>query len=110
MTKLERLRGQSGPRRAIRGVMRGFTLVRHTIAKRMRAKLFETKEMLNRMRYPPVPEQGRWLGPLMRGYFAYHGPCRPMRGRSRPFTTMSCGTGDARWRAAARKPPFHGGG
>jgi len=38
----------------------------------MRAKLVEIKEMLNRMRHLPVPEQGRWLGHVMRGYFAYH--------------------------------------
>jgi hypothetical protein len=49
-----------------------FTLVRHTIAKRMRAKLVEIKESLNRMRHVPVPEQGRWLGQVVRGYLAYH--------------------------------------
>ena len=49
-----------------------FTLVRHTIAKRMRAKLVEIKEALNRMRHVPVPEQGRWLGQVVRGYLAYH--------------------------------------
>ena len=49
-----------------------FTLVRHTIAKRMRAKLVEIKETLNRMRHLPVPEQGRWLGQVVRGYLAYH--------------------------------------
>ena len=38
----------------------------------MRAKLVEIKEMLNRVRHPPLPEQGRWLGQVMRGYFAYH--------------------------------------
>ena len=27
---------------------------------------------MNRMRHLPVPEQGRWLGRVMRGYFAYH--------------------------------------
>ena len=49
-----------------------FTLVRHTIAKRMRVKLVEIKEALNRMRHVPVPEQGRWLGQVVRGYLAYH--------------------------------------
>ena len=49
-----------------------FTLVRHTIAKRMRAKLVEIRETLNRMRHVPVPEQGRWLGQVVRGYLAYH--------------------------------------
>ena len=46
--------------------------MRHTIAKRMRAKLVEIKEALNRMRHVPVPEQGRWLGQVVRGYLAYH--------------------------------------
>ena len=39
---------------------------------RMRAKLVEIKEALNRMRHVPVPEQGRWLGQVVRGYLAYH--------------------------------------
>jgi hypothetical protein len=47
-------------------------LVRQTIAKRMRAKLREIKETLYRMCHRPVPEQGRWLGQVLRGYFAYH--------------------------------------
>ena len=38
----------------------------------MRAKLVEIKEALNRMRHVPVPEQGRWLGQVVRGYLAYH--------------------------------------
>jgi RNA-directed DNA polymerase len=46
--------------------------VRHTIAKRMRAKRGEIKEALNRMRHLPVPEQGRWLGHVVHGYLAYH--------------------------------------
>jgi RNA-directed DNA polymerase len=56
-----------------------FTLVRHTIATRRRAKLVEIKEMLNRMRHLPVPEEGRWLGQVMRGYVAYHGTLDPSR-------------------------------
>ena len=49
-----------------------FILVRHTIAERMRTKLLEIKETLYRMCHLPVPEQGRWLGQVLRGYFAYH--------------------------------------
>jgi RNA-directed DNA polymerase len=49
-----------------------FILLRQTIAKRMRAKLLEIKETLYRMCHLPVPEQGRWLGQVLRGYFAYH--------------------------------------
>lgn len=49
-----------------------FILVRQTITKRMRDKLREIKEALYRMCHLPVPEQGRWLGQVLRGYFAYH--------------------------------------
>jgi hypothetical protein len=37
----------------------------------MQAKLVEIKEMY-RMLHVPVPEQGRWLGHVVRGYLAYH--------------------------------------
>ncbi|CAA7621830.1 RNA-directed DNA polymerase (Reverse transcriptase) (fragment) [Magnetospirillum sp. LM-5] len=49
-----------------------FILMRHTMRKRMRAKLLEIKESLRRMRHLPVPDQGRWLTQVLRGYFAYH--------------------------------------
>ncbi len=61
-----------------------FTLVRHTIAKRMRAKLVEIKETLNRMRHLPVPEQRRSLGQVMRGYFA----CHAVPTNARKFTSF----------------------
>jgi len=50
----------------------GFTVWRKTVAKRMRAKLHEIKEDLMRRRHEPVPEQGRWLQAVVRGYFNYH--------------------------------------
>lgn len=80
-----------------------FTLVRHTIAKRMRAKLVEIKEALNRMRHVPVPEQGRWLGQVVRGYLAYHAVPTNAR-KITSSSTTSCGTGDARSRAEAKRP------
>jgi RNA-directed DNA polymerase len=49
-----------------------FLLKRITIKKRMRAKLREVKEELRRRRHHPIPEQGQWLGSVVRGYFAYH--------------------------------------
>lgn len=49
-----------------------FLLTRHTVAKRMRAKLHETKLELQRRRHQPIPEQGAWLRSVVRGYFAYH--------------------------------------
>src|SRR3954453_13923818 len=38
----------------------------------MQAKLVEIKEALYRMLHVPVPEQGHWLGQVVRGYLAYH--------------------------------------
>jgi hypothetical protein len=37
----------------------------------MKAKLREIKETLRRHRHTPIDEQGRWLGTMMKGYFAY---------------------------------------
>jgi group II intron reverse transcriptase/maturase len=49
-----------------------FALKRKTIAKRMRAKLREVKTELVRRMHQPVPEVGRWLGSVVRGYLAYY--------------------------------------
>jgi hypothetical protein len=49
-----------------------FKLVRHTDAKRMRAKLLAVKrEMWKRMHHP-VPEQGRWLARVLAGHYNYY--------------------------------------
>lgn len=50
-----------------------FRVQRQTIQKRMSAKLREIKVELSRRRHQPIPEQGRWLEQVVRGYFAYHG-------------------------------------
>jgi group II intron reverse transcriptase/maturase len=49
-----------------------FWLRRITVSKRMRAKLKEVKYQLKRRRHEPVPEQGRWLGSVIRGHLAYY--------------------------------------
>jgi RNA-directed DNA polymerase len=49
-----------------------FMLKRITISKRMRAKLREVNDQLKRRRHQPVPEQGRWLGSVVRGHLAYY--------------------------------------
>jgi RNA-directed DNA polymerase len=49
-----------------------FALRRTTISKRMRAKLREVKDQLRRRRHLPIPEQGRWLGSVVRGHYAYY--------------------------------------
>jgi RNA-directed DNA polymerase len=50
----------------------GFQLWRKTIRKRLKAKVREIKEELRRHVHASIAEQGRWLGSVMRGYFAYH--------------------------------------
>lgn len=49
-----------------------FKLVRHTIKKRMRQTLDRIKQELKGRMHDSVPEQGRWLRAVVRGYFAYH--------------------------------------
>ena len=49
-----------------------FQIQRKTRRDRMRAKLQEIKETLRRCMHRPIPEQGKWLGQVVRGYFNYH--------------------------------------
>src|SRR5918994_4260486 len=49
-----------------------FALRRITIAKRMQAKLRQVKEELVYRRYQPIPEQGQWLGSVVRGHCRYY--------------------------------------
>ena len=50
----------------------GFMLARHTRRDRKQAKLLEITEDLRRRWHQDVAEQGRWLGSVVRGFFAYH--------------------------------------
>jgi len=38
----------------------------------MRAKLSEIKEELRRRMHQRIPDQGRWLAQVIRGYLVYH--------------------------------------
>ena len=49
-----------------------FLVHRKSRRDRMRAKLKEVKKELRRRMHQPIPEQGRWLAQVVRGYFAYH--------------------------------------
>jgi group II intron reverse transcriptase/maturase len=49
-----------------------FWVRRITVSKRMRAKLAEVKDQMRQRRHQPVPEQGRWLGSVVRGHCAYY--------------------------------------
>jgi hypothetical protein len=57
-----------------------FCLVRKSRRDRMLAKLKAIKEELRRRMHDPIPEQGKWLRQVVRGYFAYHAV--PTNGRS----------------------------
>jgi RNA-directed DNA polymerase len=57
-----------------------FVLVRRTVRKRMRATLQHVRDVLMRRRHLSVPEQGKWRGSVVRGYFAYHAV--PTKGRT----------------------------
>ena len=49
-----------------------FLLVRHTVRKRIRAKLREVKTELMRRRHLPVPVQGQWLASVVQGHANYY--------------------------------------
>jgi RNA-directed DNA polymerase len=49
-----------------------FLLIRKSRSDRLRNKLREVKEELRNKINASIPEQGRWLGQVVRGYFAYH--------------------------------------
>jgi len=50
-----------------------FTVLRQTIRKRLQAKLNEVKLELRRRMHDPIPEQGHWLGSVVRGHIRYYG-------------------------------------
>jgi len=49
-----------------------FQLQRKTRRDRMQAKLRKIKETLRRCMHQSIPQQGKWLGRVVRGYFNYH--------------------------------------
>jgi RNA-directed DNA polymerase len=50
-----------------------FQLLRHTIAKRQKAKLKEIGRELKARRHDPIPAQGQWLRQVVTGYYNYYG-------------------------------------
>ena len=84
-----------------------FQLQRKSRRDRMRAKLREIKEELRRRMHQLIPEQGRWLAQVIRGYFAYHAvPTNyPALSTFRYHVTR---LGCARCGAAVRRTDFRG--
>ena len=51
---------------------KGFQLWRKSERKRLKATLRAVAGKLNHNPHTPIPEQGRWLGSVVRGLYAYH--------------------------------------
>ena len=49
-----------------------FLIKRKTRRDRMRTKLEDIKKVLRRWMHQPIPQQGKWLGRVVSGYFNYH--------------------------------------
>jgi len=81
-----------------RGKDGSFWLRRHTISKRLRAKLKQVKDQLKRRRHLPIPDQGRWLGSVVRGHLAYYA----VPGNSRAISAFHRQLGRL-WRRALRR-------
>ena len=79
-----------------------FLLHRRTRRDRMRVKLRALKGELKRRMHEPIPQQGRWLDQVVRGYFAYHAVPTNSRAWPRSDTTL-CSSGGARCGVAARR-------
>ena len=76
-----------------------FHIQRKTRRDRMRATLRRVKEELRRRRHQPIPEQGRWLAQVVRGFFAYHAV--PTNGRA--LLAFHFHVTNLWWRALARR-------
>jgi RNA-directed DNA polymerase len=49
-----------------------FQVKRNTVGKRMRAKLQEIRQELQKRMHDPIPTTGKWLKSVVKGYFNYH--------------------------------------
>ena len=49
-----------------------YVIKRHTIGKHLRAKLAEIKLQLRQRMHEPVAQTGKWLKPVVQGYFNYY--------------------------------------
>ena len=75
------------------------TVRRQTMRKRLQAKLREVKETLRQRLHDPVPEQGRYLGAVVRGHTRYYG----VPGNSRALGAFRWAVGRLWWHALNRR-------
>jgi group II intron reverse transcriptase/maturase len=66
-----------------------FLLSRHTMSKRLRAKLSELKLELQVRRHQPLHAQGKWLGTVVQGYYRYYGVPTNIRAMSQFRTELA---------------------
>lgn len=52
--------------------LKRFTIKRQTVAKRLRAKLKEAKQLLRSKLHDPIPSVGKWLGSVVQGHMNYY--------------------------------------
>jgi group II intron reverse transcriptase/maturase len=64
-----------------------FLLARHTMRKKMTAKLHDVAKQMQRRRHHSIADQGQWLRAVLRGYYAYYGVPTNARSLSR-FRTI----------------------
>ena len=50
-----------------------YTVLRKTVRKRLSRKLQEVKAELRKRMHAPIPEQGKWLRSVVRGFIRYYG-------------------------------------
>jgi RNA-directed DNA polymerase len=80
-----------------------FTVLRQTMRTRLQAKLEEVKTELRRRLHDPIPEQGAYLGAVVRGHVRYYGV--PMNGPA--LHAFRFVVGWTWWRALRRRSQRH---
>jgi hypothetical protein len=80
-----------------------FWLRRITMSKRMRAKLHQVNDRLRRCEHLPIPQQGRWLGSVVRGHVAYYG----VPGNTKAITSFRFLVGRYWYRTLRRRSQRH---
>lgn len=80
-----------------------FTVLRHSIGKRVRAKLMELKIELRRRLHHPLPVVANWLRVVLLGHYRYYG----LPGNSRKLQSFHFHVGRLWYRALRRRSQRH---
>jgi group II intron reverse transcriptase/maturase len=80
-----------------------YTVLRHSIGKRIRAKLMELKVELKRRLHHPVPVVGKWLRVVLLGHYRYYG----VPGNSRKLQSFNFHVSCLWYKALLRRSQRH---